>query len=79
MLLVIGNSHFSCFELMYEIHNFFVPFFSFENNLPPLSSAVTLPEIVPGFQEEETKIQFDMSLIPPAKNSIVSLSPFLAK
>lgn len=31
------------------------------------------------FQEEETKIQLDMALILPAKDSIVYLSPFLVK
>lgn len=41
--------------------------------------ALTLQEIVPEFQEEETKIQLDMALILPAKDSIVYLSPFLAR
>lgn len=44
-----------------------------------LLSSLTLWEIVTGFQEEETQIQFDMTLIPPAKNCIVSLSPFPRK
>lgn len=79
VLLVIGNSQFSCFELMFEICNLF-PFLVFRiicHRYLPLS--LTLQEIAPGFQEEETKIQFDMTLIPRAKNSIVSSSPFLAK
>lgn len=40
---------------------------------------ITPQETVSDFQEDETKIQLDRSLIPPAENSVVSLSPFLAK
>lgn len=34
-----------------------------------------MQEILPGFWEEETKIQFDTTLIPPAKNAIVFWVP----
>lgn len=37
---------------------------------------ITLQEIVPEFQEDETKIRLDRSLIPSAENSCFSESLF---
>lgn len=64
---------------MFEICNFSSTFLVFGMIfLCYLHLSLSLQEVVFGFQGEETLIQFDMTLIPLAKNSIVSLSLLLA-
>lgn len=77
VLLVIGNLHFAALNrcLKYVIFLFLVFGMIF---LCYLHLSLSLQEVVFGFQGEETLIQFDMTLIPLAKNSIVSLSLLLA-